>query len=153
MLKLLNKIVLLKGNITHHECCLSVIFQANLPKPLWYFGIQHSIHLINRTFSPLLNNQTPYELFYGYSITFLLLKVFGCLCYTYTFSSVIFYMIFILIKHSFIEMWSFMNIISLFILIIMLLPQLVLLFMTLHQIFWTFPHCPIWNLSQLIVTF
>lgn len=61
-----------------------LFFQANLPKPLWNFGIQHSFHLINSTFSPLLNNKTPYQLFYGYSTTCPHLKVFGCLYYAYT---------------------------------------------------------------------
>nr|KYP53203.1 Retrovirus-related Pol polyprotein from transposon TNT 1-94 [Cajanus cajan] len=59
-------------------------FQANLPKKIWNFAIQHVIHLINWLPTPLLENRTPYELLYSKPPLFMHLKVFGCLAYAST---------------------------------------------------------------------
>lgn len=38
----------------------AISFPANLPKKLWNFAIQHSVHIINRVPTPLLQNKCPY---------------------------------------------------------------------------------------------
>ncbi|CAJ2632157.1 unnamed protein product [Trifolium pratense] len=62
----------------------SLSFQASLPSNFWHFSIQHAVHLINRIPTPLLKNNTPYNLLYQKPPTFLHLKSFGCLAYAST---------------------------------------------------------------------
>ncbi|CAN1816910.1 Retrovirus-related Pol polyprotein from transposon RE1, partial [Linum perenne] len=59
----------------------SLLFQSYLPSEYWSFAVLHSVHLINRTPTPVLENKTPYELLYKSSADYSTLKVFGCLCY------------------------------------------------------------------------
>ena len=62
----------------------SISFQANLPKKLWNFAIQHSVHIINRVPTPLLQNKCPYEILYKQPPVLIHLKTFGCLSYAST---------------------------------------------------------------------
>ena len=56
------------------------MFQSNLPSNLWSYTIAHSVYLINRVPSPIIDNKTPFELLYNQKPKFEILKVFGCLC-------------------------------------------------------------------------
>ena len=62
----------------------AISFQAHLPNNFWNFAIQHSIHLINRIPTPLLQNKSPYEILHNQPPVLLHLKTFGCLCYAST---------------------------------------------------------------------
>lgn len=61
-----------------------LLFQSNLPKTFWSYAVSHSVFLINRLATPVLNHKTPFELLHGIPPTFLDLKVFGCLSYAST---------------------------------------------------------------------
>ncbi|CAN1830555.1 Retrovirus-related Pol polyprotein from transposon RE1 [Linum perenne] len=72
-----------------HQHILSItralLFQAFLPPQFWSFAVQHSVHLINRTPTRVLQNRTPYELLHEVIPYYNRHRVFGCLCYaTYT---------------------------------------------------------------------
>jgi hypothetical protein len=62
----------------------SFLFQSNVPLNMWTFCVQHAVHVINRTPSPLLKSKTPYELLFKVPPTLLHLRVFGCLSYATT---------------------------------------------------------------------
>ncbi|KAK2413561.1 putative mitochondrial protein [Trifolium repens] len=62
----------------------SLSFQASLPSNFWHFSIQHAVHLINRIPTPLLKNNTPYNILFQEPPTFMHLKSFGCLAYAST---------------------------------------------------------------------
>ncbi|KAL4362743.1 hypothetical protein GQ457_04G027460 [Hibiscus cannabinus] len=55
--------------------------QANLPLPFWIDCVLHSVFLINATPTPVLDNKTPYEVFFQQQPKFDCLKTFGCLAY------------------------------------------------------------------------
>ena len=71
-----------------HQHILNVIrcimFQSNLPNAYWYFAILHSVYLINRFSSPVIQNRSPYELLYKCMPVLADIKVIGCLCFAST---------------------------------------------------------------------
>lgn len=64
----------------------SLKFQATLPLPFWSDCILTTVHLINRIPKPLLQNKSPYELFFNKLPDYDHLKTFGCLAYVSTYS-------------------------------------------------------------------
>lgn len=56
-------------------------FQASLPLNLCNFAIQHSIHLIIRIPTPLLKDNSPYQILFKEPLILMHLKVFCCLSY------------------------------------------------------------------------
>lgn len=62
----------------------ALLFHSHLPKCFWSYAVCHSVFLINRLPTPVLNHQTPYAMLHGDSPTFLDLKVFSCLSYATT---------------------------------------------------------------------
>lgn len=61
----------------------ALMFQANLPVSFWGECVLTASHLINRTPSPLLDNQTPFEILFGTSPSYSTIKTFGCLCFAH----------------------------------------------------------------------
>lgn len=62
----------------------AIIFHSNIPLNLWNFRIQHTIHMINRIPSPLLQSKSPFEVLFKTFHVLVHLKVFGCLCHATT---------------------------------------------------------------------
>ena len=65
----------------------ALLFQSKLPKIFWSYAVLHATYLINRIPTPLLNNQSPYEILFSTQPDFHDLKPFGCLCYASTLQS------------------------------------------------------------------
>jgi hypothetical protein len=59
----------------------SLMFQSKLPLTYWTDCILTATHLINRTLSSILNNQTSYHVLFQKPPTYDYFKVFGCLCF------------------------------------------------------------------------
>ncbi|KAI4334841.1 hypothetical protein L6164_013550 [Bauhinia variegata] len=57
------------------------MFQSHVPLCLWGECIATAAFLINRTPSPNLENQSPYQRLYNTEPYYQPFKVFGCLCY------------------------------------------------------------------------
>lgn len=62
----------------------AIMFQSNLTKLFWNFGISHAVYLINRQSSPITNSQPPYELLRHSPPDYTNLKAFGCLVFALT---------------------------------------------------------------------
>ena len=62
----------------------SLMFQSKLPLSYWTDCVLTATHLINRTPSYILNNQTPYQLLFQKPPNYNYFKVFGCLCFAST---------------------------------------------------------------------
>ncbi|KAG8503604.1 hypothetical protein CXB51_001615 [Gossypium anomalum] len=60
---------------------LTLMAQAGLPLDLWYYAFAHSVHLINRLPTPVLQKRSPYEVLYQDRPSYSYLKVLGCACY------------------------------------------------------------------------
>lgn len=56
-------------------------FQASLPIHFWGDCLLAATYLINRTPTPLLSGQSPFEVLFHKPPSYNHLKVFGCLCY------------------------------------------------------------------------
>ncbi|XP_050217429.1 uncharacterized protein LOC126668266 [Mercurialis annua] len=64
----------------------SLKIQAYLPLHFWHDCMSHSVYLINRVPSLVIENKTPYKILYKKVPSFQNLKVFGCLAYASTLS-------------------------------------------------------------------
>jgi len=62
----------------------SLIFQSKRHKVFWNYAIFHSMYLINRLTSPVIQNKSPHEMLYKFVPDFDNLRIFGCLCFTST---------------------------------------------------------------------
>ena len=62
----------------------ALMFQSQLSKHYWSYAVNHTVYLINRTPSPIIENKTPFELLHKQNPNFSILKVFGCLSYDST---------------------------------------------------------------------
>ena len=62
----------------------ALLFQSKLPKLFWSYAVLHATFLINRIPTPLLKDQSPYQLLFSSKPDLLVLKPFGCLCYAST---------------------------------------------------------------------
>ena len=54
---------------------------ASTPSQFWEEDVLTDIYTINRCPSPIVQNQTPYDMLFGSSPFYDLLKVFGCVCF------------------------------------------------------------------------
>ena len=54
---------------------------ASTPSQFWGETALTSVYTINRCPSPIVHNQTPYDLLFGSSPSYDLLRVFGCVCF------------------------------------------------------------------------
>ena len=54
---------------------------ASTPSQFWGEAALTVVYTINRCPSPIILNQTPYDLLFGYSPSYDLLRVFGCVCF------------------------------------------------------------------------
>ncbi len=59
-------------------------FQSQLPLQFWGDCVLTSVHIINRIPTPNLSNKSPYQLLFSKSPSYLHLRVFGCLCFSFT---------------------------------------------------------------------
>lgn len=72
----------LKGSIGKIvDVGLTLLAQAGLPLEFWYYAFSYGVHLINRLPTPVLHNQSPYEMLYQVRPSYSYLRVFGCACY------------------------------------------------------------------------
>lgn len=62
----------------------ALLLQASLPKKFWGDVVLTAAHLIYRIPSPLLDNQSPYEVLFSSKPSYLHLRVFGCLYFMFT---------------------------------------------------------------------
>jgi transposase InsO family protein len=62
----------------------ALMFLSKLPKKFWSYAVLHSVFLLNRIPTKLLNNRSSYEVLYGQVPDLSQLKVFGCLSYAST---------------------------------------------------------------------
>ena len=62
----------------------SLIFQSKIPKVFWNYAISHSVYLINRLPSSVIQNKSPYEMLYKTVPNFQNLRIFGCICFAST---------------------------------------------------------------------
>ena len=62
----------------------ALLFQSKLPKSFWSYAVQHTIYLINQIPTPILYDESPFQLLYGDVPDLTELKPFGYLCYAAT---------------------------------------------------------------------
>ncbi|KAG8496134.1 hypothetical protein CXB51_009382 [Gossypium anomalum] len=60
---------------------LTLLAQAGLLLEFWSYAFAHAVHLINRLPTPVLKQQSPYEMLYKVKPSYSHFKVFGCACY------------------------------------------------------------------------
>ena len=66
-------------NVAH-----ALLFQAGLPLTYWNESVLTATYIINRLPTPILNNQTPYELLFKQKPAYAHMRVFGSLCFAAT---------------------------------------------------------------------
>ena len=54
---------------------------ASTPSQFWGEAALTTVYTINRCLSPIVQDQTPYDLLFGYSPSYDLLRVIGCVCF------------------------------------------------------------------------
>ena len=62
----------------------SLYFQSNIPLTVWVDCVCTIVFIMNRTPSPILNNQSTYEILFGKIPMYSNFKVFGSFCYAST---------------------------------------------------------------------
>ena len=62
---------------------LALLHHSNLPTSFWEHAFHTSVYLHNRTITPILNFQSPFEVLYNKIPDYKFLKSFGCLCYPF----------------------------------------------------------------------
>ena len=67
----------------HHilDVVCATIIAASTPSQFWGEAALTAVYTINRCPSPIVQNQTPYDLLFGSSPSYDLLRVFGCVCF------------------------------------------------------------------------
>ncbi|KAL4587851.1 hypothetical protein LXL04_000725 [Taraxacum kok-saghyz] len=70
-----NRIIVEKG--------LTLLAQSYLPHVFWEHAFKTATYLHNRTITPILNYESPYQRLYQKIPDYAFLKTFGCLCYPY----------------------------------------------------------------------
>lgn len=60
-----------------------MLHEKNLPKSFWAEAANTAVFLQNRLPTKALNDQTPFEAWYGNKPSLKFLILFGCLCFTY----------------------------------------------------------------------
>ena len=59
----------------------AITIVASTPTQFWGEAALTTLYTINRCPSPIIQNQTPYDLLFSSSPFYDLLKVFGCVCF------------------------------------------------------------------------
>ncbi|KZV44012.1 hypothetical protein F511_31187 [Dorcoceras hygrometricum] len=65
----------------------ALYFQSQVPNNFWSECVLTATYMMNRTPSPLLQNQSPYQMLYGRSVDYSSFRVFGCLAFASTLGS------------------------------------------------------------------
>ena len=79
-----------QNNIVEHKhqhilnVARALIFQSQLPLFYWSYVVKHSVHLINRTPTPLLQDKSSYQIVYNYIPDLSHIKNFDCLAFATT---------------------------------------------------------------------
>ena len=60
-------------------CATTIV--TSTPSQFWGEPALTAVYTINRCPSPIVQNQTPYDMLFGSSPSYELLKVFGCVCF------------------------------------------------------------------------
>ena len=60
-----------------------MLHQHELPKKLWAEAASTAVFIQNRLPTRALQNQTPFEAWFGFKPSLDFFKVFGCLCYSH----------------------------------------------------------------------
>ena len=81
----------------------ALMFRSKVPLQFWSDCILTATYLINRTPTPLLHNQSPFEVLYSKPFDYSSFRVFGCFLPEFKATA---YMTFLHMKFLFLEMWS-----------------------------------------------
>lgn len=65
------------------ETGLSLLSHSHLPQHFWEDAFTTAMYVINRLRTPLLHNQSPYEVVYHKKPDYQFVKTFGCACWPY----------------------------------------------------------------------
>lgn len=63
------------------ETGLTILHKSKVPTSLWHHAFITAVYLINRIITPVLNQKSPYHVFFSQCPNHSKLRVFGCLCY------------------------------------------------------------------------
>jgi histone deacetylase 1/2 len=61
----------------------TLLHHSNLPLTFWVEAFQTAVFLINRTPTPTLSNQSPFQVLFSQPPNYSIFRVFGCLCFPY----------------------------------------------------------------------
>ena len=65
------------------KMAICLLHEKNFLKKFWTEAVNTTVFLKNRLPTKAVNNETPFEAWYGYKPQMHFLKVFGCLCFAY----------------------------------------------------------------------
>ncbi|KAL5537784.1 hypothetical protein UlMin_045380 [Ulmus minor] len=65
------------------ETGLAMLAHASMPLKYWFYAFQAAIYLINRMPTRVLQYVSPYSILFHKNPDYMLMKVFGCLCYPF----------------------------------------------------------------------